>query len=136
MFMFTNFVYLFSDTFARTRGCSRSFFGLDPWYYYLQADPATCEIARSAANKTFNFLPVNGGSDLLLVGLVIVDDLLRIAGLIAVGYVIYGGILYMTSQGTPDQTAKAQDTIKNALVGLVIAILATATVKFFGSRLG
>ncbi len=110
-------------------GCHPTLFGLKAWYYYLTVD-AKCNLVG------FNFLPSNGKSDLLLIGLAIVDDLLTLAGLAAVGFVIYGGILFITSQGSPEQTAKARNTIQNALIGLVISILSVAMVSYFGSRIG
>ena len=75
-------------------------------------------------------------SDLPLVLLAVVDDLLRIAGLVAVVFVIVGGIQYTTSQGNPDATAKAQSTVLNALIGLVIALFAVAFVTYLGKALG
>lgn len=108
------------------------FFGLKPWYYYLQLaqDGTTgqCEIA--------NFQMLGQNSSFLLIGLVVLDDLLRIAAMVAVGFVIWGGITYVTSQGSPDQTGQAQKTIVNALIGLVIAMLSAGIVGFLGSRLG
>ncbi len=125
MFLTTLFTH-----FAARGGCNPpAFFGLKPWYEYLDTN-ADCTI------KTFNVLGGDAGSDFVLVALVLVDDLLRIAGLVAIGYVIYGGILYVTSQGSPDQTGKAQNTILNALIGLVIAVLAVAFVTFLGNRIG
>ena len=58
-----------------------------------------------------------------------------IAGIVAIGFVVYGGILYVTSQGSPDQTQKAQSTIQNALIGLVIAMIAVAVVSFLGNKI-
>jgi amino acid transporter len=116
--------------FSISNGCTPTdFFGLKPWYQYLQTDKS-CNVVN------FNFLPANGQSDILLVALAIVDDLLRVAGLVAVAFVVYGGIQYVTSQGSPDQTQKAQRTIQNALIGLVISVLAIATVSFLGNKLG
>ena len=119
-----------------TGSCPKStFFGLVPWYQYLRLDDK-CNIA------SFQFLPSadasgkNIQSDIPLVLLAIVDDLLRIAGLLAVGFVIYGGIQYITSQGNPDGTAKAQSTVLNALIGLAVALIAVAGVSFVGRALG
>jgi len=126
MDMITNLITTFS---LASPACEKPFFGLKTWYHYLETD-SNCNI------KKFDFLPENGQSDLLLVGVALVDDLLRIAGLVAIGYIIYGGILYVTSQGSADQTAKAQSTIQNALIGLVIAVLAVAAVSFIGNRIG
>ena len=61
-----------------------------------------------------------------------VEILLRIAGLVAVVYVVMGGFKYMTSQGEPENLKQAQGTIINALIGLVIAMLATAVVNVIG----
>jgi hypothetical protein len=126
--------------FAAPAGCAKSFLGLVSWDAYLPngwfGGPAGLPGDACAINGNFQVLPQNGQSGLLLIGLAILDDLLRIATLIAVGYVIYGGILYMTSNGSPDMTKKAQKTIINALAGLVIAILAASIVAFIGGKLG
>lgn len=108
--------------------CSKQFFGLPTWYKYLETQTngsGTCDI--------INF-KVPG--DFLLVGLAVVDILLRLVGLLAVFYVIYGGIQYVTSQGQPEQTAKAQSTIISALIGMAIAFIAVAAVAFIGHKLG
>lgn len=115
--------------FAASHCKEPAFFGLKAWYHYLDTD-AQCNV------QNFHVLTNTGKSDFLLIGLALVDDLIRIAGLVAIGFVIYGGILYLTSQGSPEQTGKAQNTILNALVGLVIAIMAVAIVSFLGSRVG
>lgn len=124
---------MLTDLFTRFglgAGCNPpQFFGLKPWYQYLETD-SNCNVVN------FQVLPRTGTSDFLLIALVIVDDLLRIAGLVAIGYIIYGGILYVTSQGSPDQTGKAQNTILNALIGLVICIGSVAFVSFVGNRVG
>ena len=115
------------QTFAA--GCSKpTFFGLVPWYQYLQLGPQpNCDV------QGLNVLGAK--SSFLLIGLAVLDDLLRIAALAAVGFVIYGGIQYVTSQGSPDDTRKAKDTLINALVGLVLALLATSMVTFIGTHL-
>ncbi len=106
-----------------------SFFGLIPWYHYLNVDK-TCNI------KDFKVLQTNGTGDVPLILLAVVDDLLRLAGLIAVGFVIYGAIQYITSQGEPEKTGKAQSTITNALIGLAVSIIAVSAVSYLGGRLG
>lgn len=107
--------------------CKHQFFGLIPWYNYLTLDPNTCDV------KNFSIFQSH---DISLILLAIVDDLLRLAGLLAVGFVIYGALQFITSQGSPDATARAQGTIVNALVGLAIAMLAVVIVSFIGNQLG
>jgi len=107
-----------------------TFFGLIPWYHYINDG-----VHFQGCNlKQFTFF--SNHSDVPLVLLAIIDDLLRIAGLMALGFIIYGAIKFMTSEGNPEATAKAQSTILNALIGLVIAVVAVAFVSFLGNRLG
>ncbi len=47
-----------------------------------------------------------------------------LAGLIALGYLIYAGIKYVTSAGDPGKTEEAQKQIISAIIGLAIVILA------------
>lgn len=104
-----------------------------PWYEYLEV---TKDDTGSCSVKDFRLLPGDGeDSDIPLVLLAIVDDLLRIAGIAAVIFVVYGGVQYTTSQGSPDATAKAQSTVLHALIGLVIAMVAIAFVNFLGRAL-
>ncbi|MFI5271282.1 MAG: hypothetical protein ACHQT9_04530 [Candidatus Saccharimonadales bacterium] len=109
-----------------------TFFIFRPWFHYIQtSDFKGCTV------QNFNLLPGGGNSsDIPLVLLAIVDDLLRLAGLIAIGFVIYGAIQYVVSQGEPEKTGKAKNTITDALVGLVISISAVAVVSFIGSKVG
>lgn len=100
------------------------FFGFPHWYKYL---PGNCDLKLSP-DQLWNALP--------LIGLAIIDILLRVGALVAVGAVIYGGFQYMSSQGLPEDTKSAQNTIINALVGLVITIIAVGIVAFIGARLG
>jgi len=46
-----------------------------------------------------------------------------IAGLVLLGFIIYGGITYLLSQGVPGKVEQAQKTIVNAMIGFVIVIL-------------
>jgi len=109
----------------------KTFFGLAPWYQYLQmADDGTGHCTPQ------NFQVLGTHSSFLLIGMAIIDDLIRVAALVAFFFIITGGFTYMTSQGAPDATSRAKSTIVNALVGLVIAILATVIVNFIGNSLG
>jgi hypothetical protein len=102
-----------------------SFFGLTPWYAYL--DGETDALGRCVPK-------IADWADTWKIALAITDSLLKIAGMVAVGYVIYGGVKYVVSSGEPDKTKQARETIINALIGLVIAIIASSVVSFIGSR--
>lgn len=63
------------------------------------------------------------------------EILLRIAGLLAIVFIVWGGVQYQISQGEPDRLSKARSVIINALIGLAIAVSATALVNFVGRNL-
>jgi len=125
------FVQLFSY-FAAACDKGQLFLGVFPvWYKYLPIDPDPKFIDSCKIMIDFSSKP----NDFWLIGLGIVDILLRVAGLVAVAFVVYGGFMYMTSQGEPDKTSKAKNTLLNSLIGLTIAIMATVIVSFVGSSL-
>lgn len=105
--------------------CSKSsFLGFPTWYKYL-----------SPTNQNGLCTPhLDKLSDIWLVVAAVIEILLRLAALVAVFAVLYGGILYVTSSGEPEKTTKARATLTNGLVGLVIAVIATATVVFIAGR--
>lgn len=64
----------------------------------------------------------------------IIQILLGLLGVIAVILIIYGGWLYMSSQGAPDKVESAKKVLTNALIGLLIILSAFAIVTFIISR--
>ena len=54
----------------------------------------------------------------------IIAILTHLAAFVAVGFVIYGGVKFILSQGNSDQAAEARKTIINAGIGIVIVIMA------------
>lgn len=59
----------------------------------------------------------------------IIAIILNLAGYLAAGYIIYGGFKYILATGAPDAVTKAKTTITNAVIGLVISIMAVAIVN-------
>jgi hypothetical protein len=121
-------------TFGAVCDAGQTFFGLPVWYKYLRPvddGAGGCRLdALSDAQGHFKTEAV------FLIGLGVVDILLRLVAMVAFGAIIYGGFLYMTSQGEPDRTKKAKDTILGAIIGLVLAFIAIPLVQFVGSRIG
>lgn len=60
----------------------------------------------------------------------IINSILLVLGIVAVIFVIVGGIQYMMSTGDPGKTKKARDTILYACIGLIICALSYAIVNF------
>lgn len=73
-------------------------------------------------------------SDVWLIVFPIVESLIRAAGYMAVGFIIWGGVKYIKSQGEPGETTAARTVIQNAVIGLVICILSVAIVRFIADN--
>jgi len=109
--------------------CNKStFIFLPHWWEYLKVDPKGDALGQ--CSFIFNF-----PNDLLAVGLGILDILLRLAGFVAVISIIYAGIQHLFTGGNPEKAAAARKRILSSLVGLVIALIATALVTFIGRQL-
>lgn len=103
------------------------FLGFPTWYHYLQGvtDPANGLCSPQ----------ISGLSDIWLIVAAVIEILLRASALIAVIFVIIGGINYITSQGEPERTSHARGAIINALVGLVISVLAAVIIGFIAGSI-
>lgn len=66
----------------------------------------------------------------------ILSVVFMLAAGIAVIVIIVGGLSYVLSNGDPQKAAKAKDTILYAVIGLVVAIMATTIVGFVFGRIG
>lgn len=65
----------------------------------------------------------------ILVGRII-RTFLSLLGVFFIGLTIYGGFLWMNARGDAEQVNKAKGVIKDALIGLIIAISAYAITYF------
>lgn len=95
------------------------------WYKYLEG-----QTVAGRCTPVFNF-----PHDISKILLAVTEILLRLGGLVAVGFVIYGGIRYILSQGQPENAANALKTIINAIIGLAIAVSATVVVNLVAGSL-
>lgn len=106
--------------------CEKTLLGLRPWYHGLL--DGNCEL------KT----PQNDSEVTPFVWKIILNilvDLFSIVGYLAIGFVIYGGYLYILSDGDPGKAAKGKKTITYAVTGIIISILASLIVNFILSVL-
>ena len=86
---------------------------------------------------------LNGNIDFKLVnatdpGLITTDLIswaVGIAGVICVIFLVYGGVLYMTSSGDSGKVKKAKDSIMYALIGLAIVGLAQVILAFVANTI-
>ena len=80
-------------------------------------------------------IKIDNITDVWLIVAAVIEILLRVAGMFAVAFVIYGGFRYVTSQAEPDEVNKARQTIISALVSLAISILAAVTINFIAGSI-
>lgn len=71
--------------------------------------------------------PVGAGSNELQL---ILQVAFGVLGVVAVLFVVIGGLRYAISEGNPEDMSKAKNTIIYAIVGLVIVLFAEAIVTF------
>lgn len=53
----------------------------------------------------------------------IIEILLFVVGIIAVLFLIWGGLRYITSAGSEEASESAKKTIQNSIIGLIIVVL-------------
>ena len=57
------------------------------------------------------------------------DMIFRLAGVIAVGFIVWAGFQYMLALGNSGQLANAKTTLINAIIGLIITLLASGIIN-------
>lgn len=115
---------LFTQTTRFAAACGGKLLGIIPhWYEGLQ-------------NSSCNLDDIDFSKPEVLwrIGFNLIDILLRVGGLVAIGFIIYGGFMFVTSQGDPEGAKRARSTIINALIGVVISMLASTIVMFIAGR--
>lgn len=65
----------------------------------------------------------------------VVETLLQLVVYIAVGFIIYGGFIYLTSNGREQKITEGRQLILNAVIGLVIAMFAVLVISFVGDSI-
>lgn len=60
----------------------------------------------------------------------LINVFLGFLGIVFLILLIYAGFLWMTAQGDKDKVSKAQDTIRQAIIGLIVVIAAFAISNF------
>lgn len=101
----------------------KGFLGFRPWYYGL-CKPGTTDIDAPAQNDDAEIARF-----VWVIVLNILMDLMVAVGYLAIGFVIYGGYMYIISQGDPGKVMKAKKTLTNAIIGTIIALVSSVAVN-------
>ncbi|MBQ7802659.1 hypothetical protein IJ380_02250 [Candidatus Saccharibacteria bacterium] len=104
---------------------SVSIIGLKSWWRYLDIETVTSPSGGSSCEvKQSNFEGDNLVPTIWKIALTILSDLFFVAGVLATVYIMYAGVMYITSNGDPGAAAKAKKALTSAIVGLVIVLAA------------
>jgi hypothetical protein len=114
-FIFSKLVFLAASVGAKCDLPKPHFFFLPPWWEFMpgKLDPLM-ECSPTLA---------------------ILDMLLRLAGFVAVISIIIAGFQHQFTMGSPEKASAARHRLYNSLIGLAIALVATAAVTFIGNQL-
>jgi len=93
----------------------------------LEALPAFAQLGLNERSDKPGGLPKGSLTDLIKS---IANAILAIVGIVAVLFIIIGGVMYITSAGNPDNVAKAKNTILYGVIGLIVVLLSWAIVTF------
>lgn len=105
---------------AAPKDCNSGFLGFPAWYRGLT--DANCNIISPKGDKLPEFF--------WTIALNIVEIALVAVGYISAFLLLWGGFVFLTSQGKPENAARARMTMLNAVIGLLISIAAVFSVSF------
>lgn len=100
------------------------------------APPAGTTILKYNFNQIFpqalstSFRNSAGQFDIFIFLAAVVDYLALFAGLLAFGFLIYGGFMYMTAGGETGRASKAVGVISGSIIGMIIVALSFVIVRF------
>ena len=103
-----------------------------------QQDPSSVSGLMETAAKAGKY--ETDDSSEVLTPYYLVGNIIRVfimlLGIFFMGLILYGGFMWMNAKGNDEQIKKAQGIIKDAVIGLIIAIGAYAITYFVLANLG
>jgi hypothetical protein len=95
----------------------------------MVAQPA---LAASCAGADTSVISCDGEGSTALINIVkqVIQILTAGVGVAAVGAVIFGAVLYTTSEGSPDKVKKAREIWTNTVIGLLMFAFMVAITNF------
>lgn len=112
--------------------CNQGFLGFPSWYRGLTKAPPGCDIKDpNTLNTAGAGEPNNGLSNFIWRIVLNVAEMAIVAAAYLSGFMfLYGGWLFIISQGKPEGAAKARSVMMMAAIGLVLTISAVTLINF------
>lgn len=103
--------------------CDARFLGIPPWYRGItEGDDCKIKSPGKGEDGITKFITK--------IALNIIEMIMVITAYIASFFILYGGYLFIANNGTASVVEKASRTILNAVIGLVISLVAVGLVNF------
>ncbi len=119
---FCSSIGAYADTDVKTKVEDTTFFGLRPWYSGLRYENGDLVCVQDVPAKDSNCLSLSTFIWTAVAN--VATDLAVIAAFGAIGFMLYGGYLYMFSNGEAVKVSAGKKTITNSIIGLAVAMLA------------
>lgn len=102
----------------------------------LSIHSVSAQLSVGVNNQDAINLGLSTETDIRTIVTRVIQVILGLTGLVAVGFIIYGGVTYTTAQGNEAQVSKAKIILRNSIIGLVVVIFSYALVVFILNQLG
>jgi len=114
---------------AATKCDSARFLTFPAWYRGLTEEKGgECSIAQPKGSDGLSKF-------IWTIGLNIVEILIQLVAYISVGYILWGGYTYIRTVSNSSNIARGREMIQNAVIGLIISLLAVILVSFAVGRI-
>ncbi len=107
-----------------------------PLWVYAQANAVGNGLTNSGLPSLFGTGGLNSSTSLSDLIVRIIDILLTFGGVIAVVFVIIGGYQYVVSGGNEETAEKGKKTLINAIIGVIVIVLAYAIINVLVNLVG
>ena len=128
-----SFMTVMTPSTSQAAKCTNRVLTFPTWYRGLgetkgSGAKATCEI-KSPADLTNVPKDERLSRYIWTIVLNVIEIAMLLVGYLAVGFIIYGGFIYITGAGASDKIVTGRKLILNAVIGLVISLFAVAIVN-------
>jgi len=120
---------------AAPQTCNKDFLGFPQWYRGLTKAWPNCDIKSPTK---FDTAPTKSDGLSIFIWVIAINVLqmaIVLVVYIASFFFLYGGWLFIFSQGKPEGIAKGKSTMTMALIGLVVSVISVALVNYIWSNI-